>query len=221
MKTARIVFGLVLLAGLALAQEIPVMPYDSLMEDRVSADGCVEREDEYEYPAELKNPATGITVSWGFDDSLMYLALETRGKGWFGIGFGSPVMNESNMIIGFYTDDSAEVYNMVGKEHSHTPPIHVDSLLLDWDIDFDDETGVTAFEVIYPLKWHGEGAPETFAPAEFLKEAAIPGLAPGDLFDLILAQNTKSVSFMAKHTHRAGLKFKLAENPHVVSEEGE
>ena len=76
---------LMLVSGFALtavAADMPVMPYDSLMEDRVSADGWVEREEEFEYPAEFKNPATGLTVSWGFDDRNMYVALETKGKGW-------------------------------------------------------------------------------------------------------------------------------------------
>ncbi len=222
MKIIRIAFGLGLLLGIGLTQGIPTMPYDSLMDDRVSVDGWVEREDdELEYPAELKNPATGLTLSWGFDDSLVYLALETRGKGWFGIGFGAPGMNQSNMLVGFYNDDSAELYNLVGKEHTHKPVAHADSLVLDWDIDFDDETGVTALEVIYPLQWRGDGASEAFSGIETLQETAIPGLAPGDVFDLILAQNTRSISLRTKHTHKAKVRFQLAGNPKSADNEEE
>jgi hypothetical protein len=204
--------------GLALAQELPVLPYDSLMEDRVSVDGWVEREDgEFEYPAEVKNPATGMTVSWGFDDSVLYIAVETRGKGWFGFGLGAPVMNESNMLVGFYTDDSVELYNLVGAGHGHQVAGHADSLALDWDIDFDDETGVRCLEVAYPLRWSGDGAPG--GDNAVLKKAAIPELVPGDIYDLILAQNTKSVSLDERHTHRATVKFRMAENPKLQTDE--
>lgn len=223
MNTTRMLFVAAVLCGLCLAQEIPVVPYDSLMEDRVSVDGYVDRE-ENEYPAQLKSPATGLTVSWGFDDSMVYIALETRGRGWMAIGFchrmtgssdslGAPGMDEANIIAGFCTDDSAEVYNVVGKDHAHEVAGHADSFDLEWEVDYDDETRVTTLEFAYPLKWQGEGAPAAFAGNEALKHAAIPGLEPGDTYDLILAQNTKSVSLRDKHTHRTRLKFRLAENP--------
>jgi|GEM_PF-559277 len=210
---------LFLLASFSLAQEMPVMPYDSLMDDRVSVDGEVDREDN-EYPAEFEDPGTGITISWGFDDSLIYLALETEAKGWFGIGFGAPKMNESNMVIGFYTDDSTAVYNVVGKDYGYTVAAEADSLFPDWDIDFDDETGVTTLEFTYPLKWSGEDAPEIFAQNEVLKGTAIPGLEPGDIFDLILAQNTKTISLKTKPTQHGQLKFKMAGIPAAVPEQG-
>jgi hypothetical protein len=204
--------------GMAVAQEMPVLPYDSLMEDRVSVDGWVDREDgEMEYPAEIKNPATGMTLSWGFDDSLLYVAVETRGKGWFGFGLGSPTMNESNLLIGFYADDSAEVYNLVGVEHGHEIAGHADSLAMDWEVDFDDETGVRCMEVVYPLHWSGEGT--LAGDNAVLKKAAIPGLQAGDIYDLVLAQNTNSVSLAERHTHRTSLKFRMAENPRAGQEE--
>ncbi|MEO0081557.1 MAG: DOMON domain-containing protein [candidate division WOR-3 bacterium] len=212
MSVTRLLTVTFLLFGYGLAQEMPVVPYDSLMEDRVSIDGYVDREDN-EYPGYLKSPSTGLTVSWGFDDSLIYLALETRGRGWFGIGFGAPGMDGSNMLVGFYTDDSAEVYNLVGKAHGHPERVSVDSLDLDWEVDFDDETGVMTLEVAYPLTWRGEGAPAAFSENRMFAGTAIPGLVPGDTFDLILAQNTKSVSLGAKHSHRTTLKARLAERP--------
>jgi hypothetical protein len=216
----RIGFVCLLLAGIVVAQDLPVMPYDSLMEDRVSVDGYVEREDgEFEYPAYLKNPATGLTVSWGFDDEFIYVAVETRGKGWFGIGFGTPEMNESNMVVGYYTDDSSDVFCVVGKGHTHELAGSADSLLPDWDLDFDDETGVTALEFTYPLTWRGEGAPEPFASNEVLKKTAVSGLEPGDIYDLILARNAKSTSLTTRHTHRSSAKFQLAQNPKQNDEE--
>jgi hypothetical protein len=204
--------------GMAAAQEMPVLPYDSLMEDRVSVDGWVEREDgELEYPAEIKNPATGMTISWGFDDSLLYVAVETRGKGWFGFGLGSPTMSESNMLIGYYTDDSAEVYNLVGVGYGHEVAGHADLMTPDWEVDFDDETGIRCMEVAYPLRWSGEGTPGS--DNAVLKKAAIPGLEPGDVYDLVLAQNTKTVSLAERHTHRASVKFRMAENPKLQTDQ--
>lgn len=198
----RFFLPLVLLAGLVLGQnkELPVMPYDSLMEDRVSIDGYVDRE-ENEYPASFYDKASGLTVSWGFDDSLVYVALETKGKGWFAIGFGSPKMHESNMVIGYYSDDSSDVRNQYGVGYGHSDIVLPDTFDFEAEIDRDDETGVTALEFCYPLNW----------PVK--KGLAVAGFAPGDVFDMILAQNTKSISFTAPHTHKSALKFRMAPIP--------
>jgi hypothetical protein len=195
--------GLLFLSLLALAaaqpKEIPVMPYDSLMSDRASVDGYVDVEED-EYPASFYDKASGLTVYWGFDDSAIYVALETKGKGWMAIGFGSPKMNESNMVIGYYSEDSAEVFNQAGAGYTHKD-VAADSLNWDAEIDHDDEIGVTAMEFAYPLKWpKREGL-------------AIPGLVAGDVYDLILAQNTKSISLTAAHTSKSALKFRMAASP--------
>lgn len=177
-----------------------VMPYDSLMDDRVSADGYVDWEDQ-EYPGNFRDPSTGITVSWGYDDNFIYIALEAKGKGWLAIGFGSPVMDGANMLIGYYTDDSVLLVNHLGKGRTHAGAKGNDSLLEDWDIDYDDETNTTTIEFIYPLNWAG------------LKGSAIPGLTSGETYDLILARNPRSVSFAAKHGQKSRRIFRLAKKP--------
>jgi hypothetical protein len=190
------------LAALCFGQpkEMPVMPYDSLMEDRVSVDGYVDLE-ENEYPASFADKASGLSVYWGFDDSMLYVALETRAKGWLAIGFGSPKMNESNMFIGYYCDDSSGVFNQRGAGYAHTNLPLPDSFDYDAEIDHDDETGITALEFAYPLKWpQSEGL-------------AVSGLVPGDVFDLILAQNTRSISLAAPHTNKSSFKFRMAQTP--------
>ena len=196
------------LAGAALAQQTVLMPYDSLMGDRVSVDGYVDVE-EGEYPGFFVDKASGLTVHWGFDDSLFYVAIETKSKGWMAIGFGSAKMHESNMFIGFYNDDSAEVYNHIGANYAHAAAVENDSNPLDWEceIDFDDETGVTTMEFAYPL---------AFPSA---KGVAIPGLVAGDTYDMILAQNTKSISLAAKHTNKSALKFRMAPSTRPKAEE--
>ncbi|MEO0085165.1 MAG: hypothetical protein ABIK37_00900 [candidate division WOR-3 bacterium] len=197
-------FGLALVAAtgavLAAPPPVPVMPYDSLMDERVVVDGYVDLEDD-EYPASFANAATGITVYWGFDDSLMYVAMTGKGKGWMAMGLGSARMNEANMIIGYYADDSAEVFNHVGAGWTHKAVPDSAGLLEDGDVDFDDETGTMTVEFIYPLRWSG------------LKGVAVSGLDPGDTYDLILARNAKTVSLAQKHGQKAALKFRMAPRP--------
>jgi hypothetical protein len=201
---SRFCLPLVCLALLVAAQaaEMPVMPYDSAIGDRGAVDGFVDVE-ESEYPASFTDKTTGITVHWGFDDSLIYVALETKGAGWLAIGLGSAKMNESNMIIGYWSDDSSAVYNQLGSGYAHADVAGGDSFALEADIDRDDETGVTTMEFSYPL--------------QFPKVAglAIPGLVAGDTYDMILAQNTKTIDLRAKHTQKAALKFQMASNPHA------
>jgi hypothetical protein len=177
-----------------------VVPYDSLMEERVSVDGYVDLEED-EYPASFANPATGITVYWGYDDSCIYVALTSRGKGWLGVGFGSPVMHEANMVVGFYSEESSGVYNVVGQQHVHSPVPESSSVLEEYDIDFDDETGLVTLEFAYPLHWPS------------VKGTAVSGLEPNDTYDLILARNARTVSLSEQHAQHSQLKFRLAENP--------
>jgi len=201
-----------LLAGLgALAlsqtQKVPVVPYDSTMDVRVGIDGAIDNEDGREYPATYADKAAGLTVHWGFDDSLIYVGLETKGRGWLAIGFGSAKMHESNMLIGYYTDDSTEVMNQVGVNYAHARSPQSDSAIREAEIDYDEETGITTMEFAYPLQFPaGQGL-------------AVPALVPGGTYDVILAQNTKDISLGAKHTRRSVLKVKLADNPHLKKQE--
>jgi hypothetical protein len=189
-------------AGLAMGQgtNAVVMPYDSLMADRVSVDGFVDRE-EAEYPAHFADKATGITVSWGHDDSTLFLGLETRGRGWLAVGLGSDKMNESNMFVGFYSDDSQEVYNQVGAGYGHADAAGNDSLEWEWEVDRDDETGVTTMEIAYPLHF------------PTVSGLAANTLEPGKTYGMILAQNSKSISLKTKHTHKSVLNFTIGAKP--------
>ena len=200
-------FALMLGAALALASAQPVIPYDSTMVDRVGIDGTIDNEDGPEYPATIADKVSGLTVHWGFDDSLMYVGLQTKGRGWMAIGFGSAKMNESNMIIGYYTDDSTDIVNQIGANYAHVRAPQSDSAIREAEIDYDDETGITTMEFAYPLQFPAGQA------------LAIPALTPGEACDVILAQNTKDVSLNAKHTHKSALKVKLAANPRPKQQE--
>jgi len=200
-------FALLVGVVLTLASAQPVIPYDSLMDVRVGIDGVIDNEDGREYPATYSDKASGLTANWGFDDSLIYVGLVTKGRGWLAIGFGSPAMNESNMIIGYYTEDSTEVMNHVGAKHVHAGSPQSDSAIREAEIDQDEETGVTTMEFTYPLHFPAGAT------------LAVPGLAPGGTYDVILAQNTKSVSLNAKHTNLSALKVKLADRPQPTKQE--
>jgi hypothetical protein len=201
-----------LLAGLGAltfsrAQTVPVIPYDSTMEDRVGVDGTIDNEDGPEYPATYVDKASGLTAHWGFDDSLIYVGIETKGRGWMAIGFGSAKMQESNMIVGYYTDDSTAVTNLFGADSTLAHSPQSDSAIREAEIEYDDETGITTMEFTYPLQFPaGAGL-------------AIPGLEPGDTYDIILAQNTKTVSLNARYTQLSAVKVKLADNPHIKKQE--
>jgi len=202
---------LALLFAVALAvsqaQTAPVVPYDSTMALRVTVDGTIDNEDGQEYPATYVDKASGLTVHWGFDDSLIYVGLETKGRGWMAIGFGSALMHESNMLIGYYTDDSTEVVNQTGVNYTHANSPQSDSVIREAEIEYDDETGITTMEFAYPLQF----------PA--VSGHAIPGLVPGDTYDVILAQNAKDVSLAAKHSNKSAIKVKLADNPKLKKQE--
>jgi len=200
-------FALLLGVAVALASAQTVIPYDSLMEDRVWIDGVIDNEDGREYPATYVDKASGLTVHWGFDDSLIYVGLETQGRGWMAIGFGSAKMHESNMMIGYYTDDSTDVVNQVGANYAHARSPQSDTAIREAEIDFDDEAGITTMEFAYPLQ---------FPSAQGL---AVPALVPGETYDVILAQNTKAVSLNAKHTHKSALKVELENNPRPSKQE--
>ncbi len=203
---SRWLLPLLVVSAVLVAQPkpIPEVPYDSLMSERVSVDGMLEEVEEGEapeYPATYADKKTGLKVHWGFDDEFIYVALESRSKGWMAIGFGSPTMDGANIVMGYYTDESTEVFNELGKGYSHAPIPGSDSIMEEWDIDRDDETGVTVMEFVYPL--------------QFPKVAglAIPGMVAGDTYDAILAVNPRSANSRAKHGQISSFKFRLAEKP--------
>jgi hypothetical protein len=185
-----------------------VVPYDSLMDYRVSVDGYIDVEDE-EYPASFKDPATGITVYWGHDDSLIYVGMEAKGKGWMAIGFGSPVMNGSNMIIGYYSEDEPAVVNHIGSGRMHRAVKGGDTLIADWEFDYDDEANTVVMEFVYPLRWQG------------LSGTAVKGLAPDSVYDLILARNSRSASLGVKHGQKSRRVFMIESKPVPVNTESQ
>jgi hypothetical protein len=201
-RFALLLAGLGALA-LSRAQTVPVIPYDSTMQDRVVIDGAIDNADGHEYPATYVDKASGLTVNWGFDDSLIYVGLETKGRGWMAIGFGSPQMNEANTIIGYYTDDSTEVMNQIGANHTHARSPQSDSAIREAEIEYDEETGLTTMEFTYPLQFPSGQA------------LAISALVPGETYDIVLAQNTKTISLNAKHTNYNTLKVRLADSPRL------
>lgn len=181
-----------------------VVPYDGALAEWVSVDGFVD-DDEQEFSGTLTDPATGITVNWAYEDSLLYVALSARGTGWLAVGFGSPKMEKSNILIGYYTDDSTNLENHIGSGWSHKPA-NID-LIDDWEVDYDDETNTMVIEFTYPLQWTG------------LKGTAISELIPGQTYHLILARNPKSSSLTAKHAQKASYTFTLAPKPEPAPED--
>lgn len=205
-----LLFLITITFSFALAQgkgtpETPVVPYDPELEDWVSVDGFVDIEGQ-EYPGSFYDPVTGVTIYWGYDDTLLYVALSAKGTGWIALGLGSPKMDKSNIFIGYYTDDSTNLENHIGAGWSHKPVTGA-NLLEDWEVDYDDETDEMVIEFTYPLNWTG------------LKGTAISELTPGQTYSLILARNPKSPSLKAKHAKKSSYTFALASKPEPVPED--
>jgi hypothetical protein len=60
-----------------------------------------------EYAATFTDPGTGIVVHWQADSAVLYCALQSPGKGWLAIGFGSDGMSGSDMAIAYTGADGA------------------------------------------------------------------------------------------------------------------
>ena len=104
-------FALLLGAALTLASAQPVIPYDSLMDTRVGIDGVIDNDDGREYPATYADKASGLTANWGFDDSLIYVGLVTKGRGWLALGRSRHARGEGRCVHGVVgVQDQAHVH---------------------------------------------------------------------------------------------------------------
>ena len=78
-------------------------------------DGVV-RPDEYSYSREFKDSTLHVNWSGG----KVYIALTAKTEGWVGVGYGSKMMNNSYILIG-YVDRGTPVFKeQVGRGHKHT-----------------------------------------------------------------------------------------------------
>ncbi len=94
------------LSGKQEARGIPVK-----YQGQPAIDGLI---DKGEYPESFTDGKTGITVYWQADSTNLYCALQSPGKGWLAMGFGSEGMNGSVMIIA-YQDKQGQ---WTAEEHS-------------------------------------------------------------------------------------------------------
>ena len=93
--------------------------------------------------------------------------------------------------------------NQFGANHTHAHSPQSDSAVRESEIDYDEETGITTMEFTYPLQFPSGQA------------LAISAIVPGETYDIVLAQNTKTISLNAKHTNYDALKVRLADNPRL------
>ena len=103
-------------------------------------DGVVES-DEYSYSREFQDAT--LYINWR--DGKVYLAVEANTKGWVGVGFGSTMMNNSHILIG-YVDKGKPVFKEQvgkGKSHTDTGTKHVQSYKMK------EEKGKTTLELVF------------------------------------------------------------------------
>jgi hypothetical protein len=100
MKQAIIIILLVLIAAGAAFAGDPQQPnkVPVVLAGPPAIDGAIGSK---EYAASFTDPGTGIVVSWQADTANLYCALQSPGKGWLAIGFGSDGMSGADMAIAY------------------------------------------------------------------------------------------------------------------------
>lgn len=130
--------------------EAVTMPYEP--DPKVVVDGIVSID---EYVDSYFEMITGIYVNWEHNGTHMYIAVESPGTGWVGIGFGviNTGMDGANMIIGYVDDSTGALVleDVWGIKYTHS-----NDTFLGGSRDFVAEAGSqsngkTVIEFVFPL----------------------------------------------------------------------
>ena len=126
------------------------MPYEP--NPKVVVDGTIEAN---EYKGSYNETTTGITIYWENNGINMYVALESPGTGWVGIGFGptGTGMNGANIIIGYVDDGSGSLVlsDEFGQGWTHSPDVSLggsDNIVSKAG---SQSAGKTIIEFVFPL----------------------------------------------------------------------
>jgi hypothetical protein len=101
-------------------------------------DGVVEP-DEYSYAFKFKKAA--LYMNWR--DETVYMAVTVRTKGWIALGYGSRVMNNSHIVIGYVGREEVVLREELGKGKGHgsADELHVRSYRMT------EVSGITTLEI--------------------------------------------------------------------------
>lgn len=143
------------------------------------------------YPAGVIQ-AVETDIYLAYDDSNIYVHLETEGEGWVSVGFNSEGggMDGANMIIGYLDYGTLVIRDDVGQGRNHSEA----SVSLVNDYYLAQENGRVIMEFSYPLTFQeGEGY-------------NLAGLEPGGIYTLIIAAHSSSNN-VNQHDRRGSINF--------------
>ncbi len=145
-----------------------------------------------EYRHALTDSATGISVSWQNDASVLYVGLVSPGTGWLGIGF-DPIsrMQGANFILAAVIDGVLSIDDQFGAAQTVHRADAQSNLI---QAAGREGGGSTVVEFAIPL---ASGDAEDKA------------LAPGQTVTVLLAYNAEEDSFSARHTARSAIMVTL------------
>jgi hypothetical protein len=98
MRKSILIAAALMLPALALSGKPEIRGIPVIYRGQPAVDGLVAPG---EYAASFTDAKTGITVHWQADSTNLHCALQSPGKGWLAIGFGSEGMNGSAMILAY------------------------------------------------------------------------------------------------------------------------
>ena len=155
------------------------------------ADGTIEP---LEYNSMLEDQATGMTVHWEHDGSLLYVGLTAPGTGWLSIGFEPErMMQGANIIIAAIVDGELLIEDHYGNAPTSHRADEVDHIIQATGREIDGES---ILEFAIPL----DSGDNQDAP-----------LLPGREIAIILAYHRSNDRLTSRHTARSTASLRLTE----------
>lgn len=153
--TATLLINTFLIVMLKATPELVTIPYEP--KSKVVIDGVIGTD---EYLGSYFETITGININWEHNGTHMYIALESPGTGWVGIGFGpiNAVMEGANILVGYVNDSTEDL--VLSDDFGHADdagrPTHSNDTALGGSRDFVAEAGSqsnnkTIIEFVFPL----------------------------------------------------------------------
>ncbi len=147
-----------------------------------------------EYDGMLDDPATGMSVYWEHDATMLYVALTAPGTGWLSIGFEPErMMQGANIVIGAITDETLSIEDHYGNAPTSHRKDDVDHIVQAAGREIDGES---ILEFAIPLD---------------SKDSQDKTLLPGREIVVILAYHSSSDRLTSRHTARSTVSLALAE----------
>jgi len=158
-----------------------------------TVDGVVEEE---EYTNRIVESRTGIVINWNNNETDLFIALESQGKGWVAIGIDPEnAMKGANFIFGYVKEDETFVSDQYGSAlFNHSPDISGGGSedIIEYKGTEDQEKTVFEFRILLDSR-----------------DTRDKTLEPGGEYKAIVAYQNSSDNFTTKHSKRGSIQLKL------------